>query len=135
MQTLIEDIDAVYLLVSYLYPVVWCKILFDIVYSTVNLSSDDSLTLDSLYQKTAGEITAITARDMKYLQRKGETGLFKFLWLMCILQDTGIVDPLHTKPSLERMKTVMKLCGVTWSFSVGTKTLRFIYMYVFIKVK
>lgn len=99
MQTLIEDIDAVYLFISYLYPVVWCKTLVDVVYSTVNLSSDDSLTLDSLYQKTAGEITAITARDMKYLQRKGETGLFEFLWLMCILQD--IVDPCTQNPHLK----------------------------------
>lgn len=41
--------------------------------------TDDSLTLDSLYQKTSGQITAITARDMKYLRRKGE-----ILWLMQI---------------------------------------------------
>ena len=27
MQTLIEDIDAVYLFISNLYPVVWCKTL------------------------------------------------------------------------------------------------------------
>lgn len=42
--------------------------------------TDDSLTLDSLYQKTSGQITAITARDMKYLRRKGE-----ILWLMQII--------------------------------------------------
>ncbi|XP_078310602.1 UDP-glucose:glycoprotein glucosyltransferase 1-like [Crassostrea virginica] len=45
---------------------------------------DDSLTLDSLYQKTAGEITAITARDMKYLQRKDEETLIPVtLWVVC----------------------------------------------------
>lgn len=43
--------------------------------------TDDSLTLDSLYQKISGQITAITARDMKYLRRKGE-----ILWLMQIYQ-------------------------------------------------
>ncbi|XP_065924355.1 UDP-glucose:glycoprotein glucosyltransferase 1 isoform X1 [Magallana gigas] len=53
---------------------------------TLDFSSsiDDSLTLDSLYQKTSGQITAITARDMKYLRRKDEESLTPVtVWVVC----------------------------------------------------
>ncbi|XP_056004849.1 UDP-glucose:glycoprotein glucosyltransferase 1-like isoform X3 [Ostrea edulis] len=45
---------------------------------------DDSLSLDSIYQKSSGEITAIMARDMKYLTRKDEDSLHPVtVWVVC----------------------------------------------------
>ncbi|XP_062620063.1 UDP-glucose:glycoprotein glucosyltransferase 1-like [Saccostrea cucullata] len=48
---------------------------------------DDTLSLDSLYQKSSGEITAVMARDMKYLTRKDEESLFPVtVWVVCDLE-------------------------------------------------
>lgn len=81
--------------------------------------TDDSLTLDSLYQKTSGQITAITARDMKYLRRKGE-----ILWLMQINQKPGSSD-IHLEDKFSEIYICMKL----WIMYACNSSLQFIYMY------
>lgn len=104
-----------------------------VLHHQILILTDDSLTLDSLYQKTSGQITSITARDMKYLARKGEmsqvlsqTLTCGFAWCRWIKTRDHLTFIL--KRSLMR-QVLRDRCSSDFCMYVPLLTVQFNYMY------
>lgn len=104
-----------------------------VLHHQILILTDDSLTLDSLYQKTSGQITSITARDMKYLARKGEMSQVLSQTLTCgFAWCRWIKNPDHLTFILKRslMRQVLRdRCSSDFCMYVPLLTVQFNYMY------